>query len=257
MKTLPFLLLLVVAFGSCKKESSSYDPDFRGKLRIEFNNVIGTENLQLNTGSYINASGESFSVRSLRYFISNISLINADGSKYIVPQDSSYFLIDESTAITNMPELKIPEGEFKELRFIVGVDSLRSTMDLSKRTGVLAPTVNNYFNENNGYIFFSLEGNSPDAPDNRYQFQTGGYGGKTSPTINNIKNITLDLSQKGISKIREGNESVIQILVDIAKVFTGTQNISLATNNIVLFEPFSVNIANNYALMFTHDQTLN
>ena len=257
MKTLPCLLLLVLAFGSCKKERNPYDPDFRGKLTIEFDNVVGAQDLQLNTGSYTNASGETFSVRALRYFISNISLIKTDGSEYIVPQDSSYFLIDESTAINNKPELKIPEGEYKELRFIVGVDSLRSTMDLSKRTGVLAPTVINYFNENNGYIFFSLEGTSPDAPDNRYQIQTGGFGGKTSPTFNNIKAITLDLLPKGISKIREGNESVIHILVDIAKVFTGTQNISIATNNIILFEPFSVNIANNYALMFTHDHTHN
>lgn len=257
MKTIPCLFLLVLSFGSCKKESNPYDPDFRGTLVIEFDNVVGTQDLQLNTGSYTNASGETFSVLALRYFISNISLINTDGSEYVVPQDSSYFLVDESTVINNKPELKIPEGEYKELRFILGVDSLRSTMDLSKRTGVLAPTVNNYFNENNGYIFFSLEGTSPDAPDNRYQFQTGGYGGKTSTTFNNIKAITLDLSPKGISKIREGNESVIHIIADIAKVFTGTQNISLATNNIILFEPFSVNIANNYALMFTHDHTHN
>jgi len=47
------------------------------------------------------------------------------------------------------------------------------------------------------------------------------------------------------------------MLVDISKVFTGTQNISLVTNSIVLFDPFSVNIANNYALMFTHDHTHN
>ena len=75
--------------------------------------------------------------------------------------------------------------------------------------------------------------------------------------INNIKNISLDLTQRGISKIREGKLSVISVKADIARVFTGFTNISLAMNSDVGFEPFSVNIANNYSLMFSHDGTLN
>jgi hypothetical protein len=257
MKASYILILLLIAVASCKKESKTYDPAFRGSLALNFDNVVGTEDLRLNTGMYTNAAGENFTVRSMHYFISNISLINTNGSEYIVPQDSSYFLIKESGLVNMMPELKIPEGEYKELRFIVGVDSLRSTMDLSERTGVLTPTLSTYFNENNGYIFFSIEGTSNQAPSHNYQFNIGGYGGKTSPTFNNIKTITLDLTTRGIAKIREGNQSTINIKADIAFVFTGFQNISLATNSNVQFEPFSVNIANNYSLMFSHDGTSN
>ncbi len=257
MKTISCLILVALIITGCKKENNAYDPDFRGSLKIDFDNVVGSEDLQLITGTYTNAAGETFSVRSLQYFISNISLLNTDGSVYTVPQDSSYFLIEESSVVSSSPLLKIPEGEYKELRFIIGVDSLRSTMDLSERTGALAPTITTYFNENNGYIFFNMEGNSADAPDNRYQFHIGGYGGKMSATINNIKEVNLDLSAKGISKIREGRRSIIEVKADIAKVFTGSQNISLAENNIILFEPFSVNVANNYAVMFSHNSTLN
>ena len=67
----------------------------------------------------------------------------------------------------------------------------------------------------------------------------------------------MDLSAGGISQIREGKESVIHILADVAKIFSGTQNVSIESNSVVEFEPFSVNIANNYALMFTHDHTHN
>jgi hypothetical protein len=249
-------VLLILILASCKKTNTGYDARFRGALKLEFDNVVGGEDLKLTTGSYQNASGETFDVRALRYFISNISLAKTDGTEYVVPQDSSYFLIDEANRIA-MPTLKIPEGEYRGLTFIIGVDSLRSTMDGSKRLGVLAPTISNYLGENNGYVFFSMEGNSNQAPQNRYQFQIAGYGGKTSPTINNIKTISLDLTAGGICKIREGQQSTIHILADIAKVFTGTQNISLVSNSVVLFEPFSVNIANNYALMFTHDHTHN
>jgi hypothetical protein len=257
MRTSYILVLLLITSASCKKESATYDPAFRGRLVLNFNNVVGSEDLRLNTGMYTNAAGEEYTVRSLHYFISNISLIKTDGSEYVVPQDSSYFLIEESNSVNTMPNLKIPEGEYKELRFILGVDSLRSTMDLSKRTGVLTPTITTYFNENSGYIFLNLEGTSPQAPQFNYRFNVGGYGGKTSPTFNNIKTISLDLTTRGISKIREGRQSVINIRADIAYVFTGFQNISLATNSIVQFEPFSVNIANNYALMFSHDGTGN
>lgn len=255
MKFIRYVPLCLIVILSCKKENTAYDPAFRGSLQLEFDNVVGSEDLKLNTGSYVNAAGQTFTVRALRYFVSNIRLTNTNGTEYVVPQDSSYFLIDESLTDA-MPTLLIPEGEYNSITFTVGVDSLRSTMDISKRLGVLTPTVSNYMNENNGYVFFSLEGNSPQAPQTRYEFEIGGYGGKTSPTFNNLKTITLSLNA-GVAKIREGKISVIHMLADVAKVFTGTADINLAEDNIVHFDPLSVTIANNYALMFTHDHTHN
>src|SRR5678816_526081 len=96
MKTIFCLFSLIFTLAACKKESNPYDANFRGSLGLEFDNVVGEEDLKLNTGSYTNASGETFTVRSLRYFISNIRLTRTDGSEYTVPQDSSYFFIDES-----------------------------------------------------------------------------------------------------------------------------------------------------------------
>ncbi|RZK45475.1 MAG: hypothetical protein EOO94_04315, partial [Pedobacter sp.] len=103
-------------------------------MTLEFDHVVGSNDLRLNTGSYTNAAGETYSVRALRYFISNIVLVNTNGTEYVVPQDSSYFIIDESMAAAK-PTLKIPEGEYAQLRFTVGIDSLRSTMPLSQRLG--------------------------------------------------------------------------------------------------------------------------
>lgn len=249
------LVMFLMVFASCKKSvSTDYDARFRGTMQIEFDNVVGSSDLKLSTGSYTNAAGETYNVRSLRYFISNIVLVKTDGSEYVVPQDSSYFLIDESLT-NNNPTLLIPEGEYRQLNFMLGVDSLRSTMELSQRKGVLSPTVSTYIDENSGYVFLSMDGNAAQAPQNRYQFQIAGYGGKITPTINNIKNISLDLTPGGIVKIREGKSTIVHIMADIAKIFTGTVDISLAQNNIILFDPFSVNVANNYALMFSHDHT--
>ena len=79
-------------------------------------------------------------------------------------KNDCYFLIDESDADTHEPVLSVPEGEYKTLSFILGVDSLRNTMDVSQRTGVLdvsGAATDMYWSWNSGYIFFKMEGTSP------------------------------------------------------------------------------------------------
>ena len=61
--------------------------------------------------------------------------------------------MDESIR-TSIPTLEVPEGEYDQLIFTVGVDSLRSAGDISNLTGVLLPSLSTYMNENNGFIFF-------------------------------------------------------------------------------------------------------
>ena len=61
----------------------------------------------------------------------------------------------------------IPAGDYNQITFTIGVDSLRSTMDVSKRPGVLDPAQGHdgmYWTWNSGYIFFKMEGISPAAP---------------------------------------------------------------------------------------------
>lgn len=249
---------------SCKKEvTENQEP---GQLSIEFDNIVGAQNLQLQTGTYTNSAGELFTIDLLQYYISNIQLVKNDGSIYTIPQDSSYFLIKEAEAATHKVALNVPAGEYAGLRFVLGVDSLRSTMDITKRTGVLDPAggMSNgmYWSWNSGYIFFKMEGSSPQAPadqngNKKFRYHIGGFGGYSSPTINNIKNIALDLRVAGTAKVKAGRGSNIHLFADISKIFTGTSSISIATNPTVMFGNLSVDIANNYAQMFRHDHTEN
>lgn len=261
MKQILFPILLIVILGtSCKKnEVLVYNPNIKGELSVEFDNIAGAADLQLNTGSYINASGETFKVNKLKYYASNFVLTNINGTIFTVPQDSCYFLIDESDAATHEPILKVPEGAYKTLSFTVGVDSLRSTMDISHRTGVLDPTAaggDMYWGWNSGYIFFKMEGTSPASPMG-YMYHIGGFGGYSSATINNLKTITLDLTARGVPQVKASKETNIHLMVDILKMFNGSPNISIATNPMVMFDPYSTNIANNYMAMFRHDHTEN
>jgi len=256
------------ALASCKKEKNEpvFDDKNLAPLSIEFDNIVGGQNLYLNSGSYTNAAGETFSVSLLQYFISNIKVQKADGTEYVIPQDSSYFLIREGDEDFSEALVNVPEADYTRLTFTVGVDSLRSTMDVSKRTGVLDPSGGMadgmYWGWNSGYIFFKMEGLSDAAPvdgsgQHKFRYHIGGFGGYNAPTINNIKTVTLDLTERGIAKARKDRKANIHLMVDIGKVLSGSTTVSIAAHPEVMFSDYSVNIANNYAGMFRHDHTEN
>lgn len=269
----PYINLMLVAisssmlFATCKKENlSPNNSEELVPVSIEFDNIVGGQNLFLNAVNYTNAAGEQFNISLLQYFISNIKLRKTDGTFFTVNPDSSYFLIRENDPSTRFAKFKAPAGDYNQLTFVLGVDSLRSTMDISKRTGVLDPSGGMedgmYWGWNSGYIFFKMEGISPAAPldptgQRKFRYHIGGFGGYSAPTINNIKTITLDLTSSGIAQARKGRNANIHLMVDILKAFNGPTDLSIGANPSVMFSDYSVNIANNYTAMFFHDHTEN
>lgn len=257
------LVSTIIVLASCKKDSTpEYNSNVKANLSVEFDNIAGSADLQLNTGNYTNASAESFKVTMLKYYVSNFKLTNVDGSVYTVPQDDSYFLIDESNTAMHEAELSVPEGEYKTLSFVLGVDSLRNTMDVSQRTGVLdvsGAATDMYWSWNSGYIFFKLEGTSPSitATGNVFNYHIGGFGGYTSATTNNLKTITLDLTTRGTPKVKSGKSTNIHLMVDILNALNGTTNMSFATTAMIHSPAAGTAVANNYASMFRHDHTEN
>jgi len=88
-------------------------------------------------------------------------------------------------------------------------------------------------------------------------YHIGLFGGMSAPTINNIKTITLDLTSRGTPKVKTGKSTNIHLMVDILKVFNGTTTFSIADKSMIMVDPFSATIANNYVSMFRHDHTEN
>lgn len=262
-----YIPIVLMLFTGCKKGNDTVNAAVETvPITVEFDNIVDGQNLFLNAVNYSNGAGERFTVSMLQYFISNIRLRKTDGSWFTVPQDSSYFLIKESDPLTRYARFSAPPGDYDMLSFIVGVDSLRSTMDISKRTGVLDPTTGTddamYWTWNSGYIFFKMEGTSTAAPidptgQQKYRYHIGGFGGYSAPTFNNIKTVTLDLTAAGISQARKGRRTNIHLMVDIMKLFNGPTILSIASNPAVMFSDYSVNVANNYASMFIHSHTEN
>jgi hypothetical protein len=252
---------LSLAIVSCSETNTPVDPTAKGSITIEFDNVAGNQDLVLNTGTYKNSTGESFSVSKLDYFVSNIMLSRADGSTYTVPKDSSYFLIIESNAESQEVTLNnVPVGEYTGLQFIVGVDSLKSVSDISQRKGVLdtgsGPTNDEamYWDWNPGYIFLKLEGTSAvsTSSNGKFYYHIGGFGGRTSKTLNNIRTVKVDFAGKKAVVTKELHPEV-HLLADVIKVFDGPTKVSIQANSSVMFMDYSKYIADNYVNMFTLD----
>ena len=279
MKKLLFLTgLSILLFTACSKNEDAV-PEFKeanlAPLSVEFDNIVGERTFTINnTGSlYTNAAGEKFSISLLQYFISNIKAETATGQQYTVNPDSSYFMISGADKATRFAKVRVPEGDYTKLTFILGVDSLRSTMPVDKRTGVLDPAAGGghagagmYWGWNSGYIFFKYEGNANAISDDvngdptgkkQFKYHIGGFGGYSAPTLNNIKTITIDLKAAGIAKVRKGRQSNIHLFVDVMKVFNGKNAFSIAAHPNVMFGDFSAVIANNLTEMFKHDHTEN
>lgn len=262
--TAAFALLSLLLFSCKKKDSDSdYDPTKSGKITLHLENVVGSQSLLLDSTTYQNALGQDFKITTFNYFISNIVLKNDKGETYTVPQDQSYFLCrandDESREIT----LTVPEGNYTSVDYIIGVDSARSCMPISNRTGDLDPAgeaADMYWMWNSGYIFMKLEGTSSyaklDTPSGTrpLMYHIGLFGGYSSPTINNIKanSISFDGSS---AKVRAANTTgpEVHFSVDALKVVNGSTNINFATYPVVMVNPYSVNIANNYASMISFE----
>lgn len=245
---------------SCDK-AEEIDPNVKNNLSLEFDNVVGNKDLKLESEQYTNASGESFNITLFNYYISNISLKNDKGETVTIPKEESYFLVKESDAASKTITLKnIPSGNYTSVSFIIGIDSVKNTVPVEQRTGVLDLANAMYWSWNSGYIFLKMEGTSDAAPANangmkKYQFHIGGYGGKDSKTINNIKTVTMPLATA--ATVRSNIAPTIHFISDAMKVMNGGTNVRIATNAVTMFNPFSVNIANNYVNMLSVDHVHN
>ena len=263
---LRLLLITAVFFAHCKPESPAIPAIQTNTIAIKFNHYIADSLLVLNTSNYSNSIEQNFTVDKFNYFISNIILEKTDGTSYIVSQDSCYFLIKSSNKASQNINIKnIPVGNYRKLSFMIGVDSARSCMPASARTGALdvgAAAADMYWTWNTGYIFLKLqcmpiitkwEDSSAVIP---YVYHIGGFGGLNNPTLNNIREVNLNFNTS-LTLTENSTTAKIIIKADALKVLEGSTQVNLATTPTVMLTPYSANIANNYQNMFSIIQIIN
>jgi hypothetical protein len=215
-----------MALISCSNDNDA-DPN-TGSLTVEFDNVVGAANLQLNTPGepYTNSKGEAYKVTRLTYYVSSIKLKREDGTVFTDPIKSDgsagYYLVDEADLESQEVVLQdIPAGNYTEVTFTIGVDA--GQVDEGAQTGALDPAHGLFWSWNSGYIFCLLEGESPASTEtaNIFQYHVGGYkeDAANAMLVNNVKTITLSFGDT--APVRAEHRPEVHLMFDVNKFLNG------------------------------------
>lgn len=168
---------------------------------ITFNTSFGSTKLSIDSTYHLNAK-DSISITALRFYISNIELINKSTSVW---KDSSLFHLMDAFNPSTL-SLKIPSNvTFTKIKFNIGIDS--TTNVSGAMGGDLDPTKGMYWTWQSGYINFKLEGTSNlcKTRHNEFQFHLGGY----QNPFNSLQTVFIETNSK----------ATIDINLDVQKIF--------------------------------------
>lgn len=250
LKYIAFAVLIAVS--ACKKDPDTDDPnhgDGTGNVRFKITHKVGTKQLILDDSTYTNAN-DTFTVALLKYYLSNFQLKNMNSGNWL-SINNSYVLVDASDAnSTSFTLSDVPEGDYTELKFLIGIDSTRNVS--GAQDGALDPAKGMFWSWNMGYIFLKLEGNSPAAPSG-YRYHVGGFSG----TNNAIREINPSLGGDYIEV--SDHDPEVHLMVDVAELFINPHTIDIGTFIKVVHMPGTAadSLADNYASMIKVDHIHN
>jgi hypothetical protein len=233
MNKLHYLVLaLFFILTSCNTDE---DEPKNTKLTILFSNTVNSEPLVLNSRRYINIEGEEFTIERLKYYISNIKLRNKKTGEYYMEPESYHLITPDQKTADIAIELLVPEAEYDQLTFGVGVDETKNT-SLSY-DGDLDPNNSMAWDWESGYKFFVLEGKY-------YSTKTGSNGDGLVFHVGenkNYKTIALPLHDRSV----KGDTITIDVAVE--QMWKTPNPISFDELNEAMFGANASKIADNYS----------
>ena len=229
-KILIAILSLSALLTACKKDTKIIDAP--GETTIKFDSKAGASEFELNKEFTIN--NRTYSFNKLRYWVSNLKLIDTKGNKFSVPD--SYYLIEETGALaiqdgnytypaTKREDIKvtgIPNGDYASIEFSIGIEQ-KYNDNLSLQVGELSQLngmTNISWMWHTSYIFTAIGGTVKDGTNSKtIKAETG--------LNTNYKTVTLNLPVN----IKVGSQTPTSVLinVDVAKILDGIDLISTPT----------------------------
>jgi hypothetical protein len=240
-----FLLLsfFSLALISCSKDD---DSPVANHITLHFDNTFKNTTIVLGEASSstatvnTSAEGQVHHFSELKYVISNIRLIKADGNEipyHINDLDKGATVVNHSKPQTLDYVLSnIPAGEYRQIKFGLGVKPELNALDQTKFPKFYAEAGANdtemMWEWGTGYRFTKLEG-FYDTNNKAMSIHTGstveGTEGAYTQGVNAYRDITLDLTTRALVG---SNAPKITIKADFDKLLSGKVNtIKLGTGN--------------------------
>lgn len=243
-----FCIIVIIVFiglNSCRTKGKTQPIADTGSITINLSNEVDGMPIVFDALSYINAAGNRYRVKMLKYYISNVTLVGTDNSEMNL---GNYKLIDaEDTATCNIKMPLVKNGKYKGIKFFVGIDSLHN--HTGAQEGDLDPSFGMIWTWNTGYIFFKHEGAFID--------DTGGlstlhyHWGKDAV----LSTVSLEIPEFEI----RGNQHTIYLEFNLNKVYSAVDTVNFNNNAFHQSvgpedEVWLLNLKHNMPYSFTFDR---
>ena len=222
-----------------------------GTIKISFRNVVGTQPILLDGTTFTNPFGEKYSFTHLKYYISNICLINNTNK---IVEKESYHLIDQNLPTSLSFNFTAEENTFTALQFVIGVDSLRNVS--GAQSGALDPLNDMFWTWNSGYIMAKMEGVSPQSNQagSKIVYHIGGFSGANSV----LKTIQLSFPSGKKLLVEQGKINEINLEADLNLWWQNNNTIKIAEHPVCTTPGvMAKTIAENYSSMFSIKEIVN
>lgn len=218
------------------------------QIDIRFSNFAGTKKIAADS-TFINYFGEAYTIQRLKYYVTNIELLDTKaGKRQAVP--GSYFLVDENDEQSKNITLSAPMDDYDAVSFLLGVDSLHNVS--GAQTGALDPMNGMFWTWNSGYVSIKMEGRSPasNLPQHLIEYHLGGFKGQDN--VNHRIDLPFPLPATGI---HHSKTIMIDIKTDINSFFNAVHSLPIKDNP-ACTSPGNLarRYAENYARIFTIDK---
>jgi len=162
------------------------------ELNINFNHYVDGTELVVNDMIYTNPSNDNYSIQTLRYLISDITLHTDNGTETLLDEVHFIDISIDSSLILHIPEIN--KNTYTSISFTMGLDSVKNNTNLFLNESFFPSFTWPEF-LGGGYHYMQLEGDF-NTVFNGYTTHTGGTNGidfsfdKVFPITNEINNIT-------------------------------------------------------------------
>ncbi len=215
MKVQLFLVFLFFSLAGCTWGNQNTN----GTLQVKFQHTFQNSTLLISDNNqliYTTASGNKFNIKNLKYYISKLTLYQANGVKYDVNMVKLINPMEANVNYQNYTLNNIPEGKYTKISFQFGVDSARNTFPFGLPNNSENNAMEWPYTLGGGYHFMMMEGVFQNTSND-----TVGYAihlGKTPNQFYNEYPVDLNVN---------GNDLSITFQANIEQWFNGINQINL------------------------------
>lgn len=191
-----------------------------GNVNFSINYKVGSKNCILDSLMYVNAAGNAFDVHHLEYYISDLVLIGADGSR--ITRNDIFYINLRDPLSNQITVSNVALKQYTGLRFLIGLNAD------TNRTGVLPPlhhNLNMFWPDpmGGGYHFLKFEGHFLDSTNNLLGYAL--HLGTNTCLVNVIINQDFTLSEPN---------SIMTLTMDLSEWFYNPYTYDLNASSYIM-----------------------